>query len=281
MKNFIGVFLVVTLVLSGSCSWKKSGPYKSKLGNVFARDMKDKDWVNVPAHIKKTNGSAEEIVQAYIYFAEHEPDPTARPQVSFDVGRDPLNFHRFYWNGVCSAVHPYRARCTKIQELNTSLPNKFIFPKTETEIMEATQYFQELGNKSLQNQLGSNFRLMGEELIPPEFDRSTGRWLDVCQPSHSRHESCHILMEKNAREKTNKCVAEGLVALKEEYQKSGGGFSITSLPILGPLTRALGVTGSDLAKAGFRAEVNKLTQSCLRRNWNYPKKYLRHLTIFH
>ena len=276
-KTKITIILVLTMLFSSSCA----SPYKSKLGDVFKRSVKENDWSNVPDYIKhnikKAQRSPEEIIKAYIYIVEHEPDPTVRPQVQLEGGKNASHFYQFHWLGVCSSSHPYhRARCNQRTGKIYSLPNKILFPKTEMEITEAERYLQEMGDKSVESVM--RFRSGTDRLVPPEFDRSSGRWLDVCHPNHKHFESsCHILREKYAIEESNKCISKGLVRLNEEYQNPSG-FSITQLPILGPLIAATGVSGTDLEKAAFRAEVNRLNQACRHRNWNPGKRYLGHLT---
>lgn len=279
-KIQVGILFVLTLVLTSSCAWVKPKPYKSPLGNVFKRDISEGDWSNVPDYIKhnlrKMRRNPEEIIQAYVYIGEHEPDPTVRPQAHLSGGSsDPSQFGQFYWLGVCASTHPYhRARCNMRAGEITPLPKKIVFPKTETEIEDAERYLQELGDESVQSIWGFSNRT--DRLVPPEFDRSTRRWLDVCHPNHTQHDSCHILREKHSIEKRNECIAEGVVRINKRYETPS--FPIELLPILGDLVGAVGVTGSDLEKAGYRSEVFKLKQRCLNGNWNRGKKYLRHLT---
>jgi hypothetical protein len=279
--------LIFFLVLT-SCSLNKSIAnstlYKSPLGDVYTPWMQNK-WGNVPNFIKtgSLNGEFKEILKAYVYFVENEPDPTLRPQYSFRSRG---------WLGVCDHDHPYDHRC----EQRSTLPKNILFPQTDKEIKVAEGYFSDLakerayqtstfyeynnsnikGLKSIANRL-KDISGTPLHLEPPEFERSTGYWLDVCHPRHKKYnESCHVVLEINAWEKTVECAALKAEGINEEIARS-----IRSKKISKPgisITWPRGSWKTSMERQLARNAVQSAYGRCLLKNWNSDRKYLYNLS---
>jgi len=129
----------------------------------------------------------------------------------------------------------------------------------------AERFFQGLGSKT-------------DQLVPPEFDRSTGRWLDVCHPSHhSFHDSCHVLIEKNTREQLSVCVEKEKPALQKEIYPP----TALALELFAETNDVTSSYRNGYLDLLYKAELRKVYQACRSLNRNHGKKYLWQLTSSH